>query len=214
MAAATSVEPTPVAKARQAAVGAGVGVRPQHHVARSHQAQLRQQGVLHAHVAALVVVGDAHGPVREVAHHLDLLGRVDVLVGHEVVADQGDPCPCRTPRSRPWPPWTRDGQGGGDVVGQHQRLVLQLPRSGRRAVISWSQCAPADIFWAKVWGIRLVSSLISWPGGSSALMKALALATMTSLVRAAAHGLVGRPSSRRTVTVALGVRAPPVMALT
>ena len=69
MAAAKSVLPTPVLKARQRAVGAGVRIGADHHVAGRHQAELGQQHVLDADAPDLEVVDDAV-LARELAQHL------------------------------------------------------------------------------------------------------------------------------------------------
>jgi hypothetical protein len=55
----------------------------------AHHALLGQERVLHAHAADLVVVRDAL-LAHEVAHHLGLLGGLDVLVGRVVVGHEHD----------------------------------------------------------------------------------------------------------------------------
>jgi hypothetical protein len=67
-----------------------VAVRAHDNVPGPDQSEFGQQRMLDADIAALVIVGDAHFPGK-VADSLDLLGRIDVLVRGEVVADQGDP---------------------------------------------------------------------------------------------------------------------------
>ena len=74
---------------RQGAVGAGVRIGADDHVARRHEALLGQQHVLDAHAADLEVVHEAV-PAGEVAQYLRLRGRLDVLVGREVVGHEDD----------------------------------------------------------------------------------------------------------------------------
>ena len=98
-------------------VGAGVAVRPDHDVAGADQAVLRQDGVFDAHVAALVIVGDVH-LAGKIAHDLDLFGRVDVLVGGEVVTDQGHAVLVEN-LVHAHPANGLDGERRGYIVGQH-----------------------------------------------------------------------------------------------
>ena len=66
-----------------------MAVRTDDKVASAHNALLRQQRVLNAHAAYLVIVRDAL-LAGEVAHLLGLLGAFDVLVRDVMVGHQGD----------------------------------------------------------------------------------------------------------------------------
>ena len=101
-----------------AAVGAGVAVRADDHVTGAHQAAFGQQGVFHAAVAAFVIVGDAL-LLGELAADHHLVGRGDVLLGREVVHDQGDLVLVEHAAGAHALEGF-DGQGAGDVIGQHQ----------------------------------------------------------------------------------------------
>ena len=89
MPAAASVEPTPVAKAPSAPYVQVWESAPMMTSPGTDHALLGQERVLDAHAADLVVVRDALR-AREVAHHLGLLGGLDVLVGRVVVGDERD----------------------------------------------------------------------------------------------------------------------------
>ncbi len=110
------------------AVRAGVRVGADDDVAGADHALLGQQRVLDAHAADLVVVRDAL-LARELAHHLGLLGGLDVLVGRVVVGHERDlgrgPRRCPTPILRE----LLDGDRRGDVVGEHEveLAVDELP---------------------------------------------------------------------------------------
>ena len=67
-----------------------MAVRADDQVAGGHQPLLGQEGVLHPAVAALVIMGDAL-LFREVTADQHLIGRINVLLGREVVHDQSDP---------------------------------------------------------------------------------------------------------------------------
>ncbi len=96
-------------------------------VAGPHYALLGQKGVLHAHAAHLVKMGDAL-LAGEVAHDLRLLGALDVLVRHVMVGHQQNAL------------WVEhlvgnlshrfDGDGGRYIIGQHEVEVAldKLPR--------------------------------------------------------------------------------------
>ena len=71
------------------AVGAGVAVRADDAVARCHDALFGQERVLNAHLANVVEVEDVV-LVCELAALLGLGRALDVLVGHEVVENDGD----------------------------------------------------------------------------------------------------------------------------
>ena len=88
--AAISVEPTPVEKAPQRAVGAGVAVGADDAVAGGDDAFFGQQGVFNAHLAHVVEVEDVV-LVCKGAALLGLGGALDVLVGHKVVQHDGHP---------------------------------------------------------------------------------------------------------------------------
>ena len=98
------------------AVGAGVAVRADDAVPGGDDALLRQQGVLHAHLAHVEEVDDAV-PAGELPALLGLLGALDVLVGDEVVQDDvhsrlvEDVAKARLLK-------LVDGHRGGDVVAQ------------------------------------------------------------------------------------------------
>ena len=80
----------------QRAVGAGVAVRADDHVAGAHNPLFRQQGMLDAHLAAIVKMGQVLLPGK-LPQLLALDGRRDILVGGEVVADQHHPVPVKDP---------------------------------------------------------------------------------------------------------------------
>jgi hypothetical protein len=86
-----------------------VAVRADDDVAGSDQSVFGQDGVLDAHVSAFVIVGDVHLACK-VAHDLDLLGGIDVLVRREVITDQGHAVLVEDLSSRPYPAGL-DGQG-------------------------------------------------------------------------------------------------------
>ena len=100
-----------------AAVGAGVGVRADHEVAGHDDAALGEKGVLDAHAALLVVVRDPH-LVGEVARDLGLLGALDVLVGSVVVGHEADLVAVEDAGTDL--AHRLDGDGRGDVVGEHK----------------------------------------------------------------------------------------------
>ena len=100
------------------AVGAGVAVRSDDEVARADDALLGQQRVLNTHAAHLVVVGDAL-LAREIAHDLGLLGALDVLVRHVVIGHEGDLRGIEHALDADLAELL-DGDGGGDVVGEHE----------------------------------------------------------------------------------------------
>ena len=112
----------------QRAVRAGVAVRADDEVARAHDALLRQQRMFHAHAAHLVVVGDAL-LAREVAHDLGLLGALDVLVGDVMVGHERDLRGIEHLLDADLAEFL-DGDGGRDVVGQHEVKIAfdQLAR--------------------------------------------------------------------------------------
>ena len=114
-----------------------MAVRADDEVARAHDALLRQERMFHAHAAHLVVVGDAL-LAREVAHDLGLLGALDVLVGDVMVGNEGDLLGIEHLLDADLAELF-DGDGGGDVVGQHEveiafdqltRLHFVEPRMG------------------------------------------------------------------------------------
>ena len=102
----------------QRAVSAGVRVGADDQVTRQHQSLLRQQRVLNAHRAHIVVVRQLLG-TGEIAHHFALFGRLDVLVGYKVVGDQHHPASVKD-FSYPDALELTDGNGRSDIVGQHQ----------------------------------------------------------------------------------------------
>jgi hypothetical protein len=89
--------------------------------------------VLHAHVAALEVVRDLLFQ-GEFAYRADLLRRLDVLVGREVVADQGHAVAIEDLLGTHGPKGL-DGQGGGDVVGQYEVDAAADDAPGFRGVV-------------------------------------------------------------------------------
>ena len=102
----------------QGAVGAGVGVGADDGLAGGNQSLLRQEGVLDAHGAHVVVVVDVELPGKGPAL-LALGGGLDVLVGGEVVHHQGDAALVEhLVKARGLE--LVDGHRGGDVVAQHQ----------------------------------------------------------------------------------------------
>ena len=93
--------------------------------------------MLDAHAAHLVVVGDTL-LAREIAHDLGLLGALDVLVGDVVIGDESDLRRIEHLLDADLAELF-DGNGGGDVVGQHEveiafdqltRLHFVEPRMG------------------------------------------------------------------------------------
>jgi len=105
-------------KRAQRAVGAGVAVGADDHVARAHHALLGEKRVLHTHAAHLVVVRDLLRP-GEHAHQLGLLGALDVLVGRVVVGNERHlgrvPDAFHADLGK-----LTDGDGCRHVVGEHQ----------------------------------------------------------------------------------------------
>ena len=102
----------------QSAVGAGVGIGADDGLAGGHQPLLRQEGVLDAHGAHVVVVADIELPGKGPAL-LALGGGLDVLVGGEMIHHQGDAALVEhlveARRLK-----LVDGHRGGNVVAQHQ----------------------------------------------------------------------------------------------
>ena len=101
----------------QCAVGAGVAVGADDAVTGCHNAFFGQQSVLDAHLAHIVEVEDVV-LVGELAALLGLGRALDVLVGNEVVEDDGDVLFVEHAVE------TRlfelvDGDGGSDVIAQH-----------------------------------------------------------------------------------------------
>ena len=85
-------------------------------VAGAHQAQLGQQRVLDAHIAAFVVMGNPH-LTGELAGNLDLFGGILVLVGGKMVHDQGHAIAVKDFRGALGAE-TLDSQRRGDIIGQ------------------------------------------------------------------------------------------------
>ena len=110
------------------AVGAGVRVGTDHEVAEDDGARLGEQRVLDAGAALLPVVGDML-LVGEVAHLLGLLGALDVLVGRVVVGHEAHAVGVEDLLG-PQLAKDVDGDGRGDVVGEHEVEVAlhELPR--------------------------------------------------------------------------------------
>ena len=101
----------------QCTIGAGVAVRTDHAVACGHDAFFRQQGVLNAHLAHIVEVEDVV-LVGELAALLGLGRALDVLVGNEVVEDDGDVLFVEhAVEARLFE--LVDSDGGSDVIAQH-----------------------------------------------------------------------------------------------
>ena len=94
-----------------------MGVRADHEVAGDDDAALGEKGVLDAHAALLVVVRDPH-LVGEVARDLGLLGALDVLVGSVVVGHEADLVAVEDAGADL--AHGLDGDGRGDVVGEHE----------------------------------------------------------------------------------------------
>ena len=106
-------------------------------VARADDALLGKQRMLDAHAAHLVVVGDTL-LAREIAHDLGLLGALDVLVGDVMVGHERDLRGIEHLLNANLAEFF-DGDGGGNVVGQHEveiafdqltRLHFVEPRMG------------------------------------------------------------------------------------
>lgn len=76
----------------QRAVGAGMGVGPHDDLSRGGQPLLGDQGVLYAHLAHVVEMGDAV-LMGKLPCLLAQLGRLDILAGGIVVQHNGDPVP-------------------------------------------------------------------------------------------------------------------------
>ena len=137
----------------QRAVRAGVAVRADDEVARADDALLGEQRMLDAHAAHLVVVGDTL-LAREIAHDLGLLGALDVLVGDVVIGDESDLRRIEHLLDADLAELF-DGNGGGDVVGQHEveiafdqltRLHFVEPRMGGEDLLrhghgTWHVCS-------------------------------------------------------------------------
>ena len=102
----------------QRAVGAGVGVGADDDLAGGGQPLLRDEGVLHAHVAHVKEVGDLvlEGKLPGLFAQP---GGLDVLAGGVVVQDDGDLVPVEDlGKARLFKLCNR--HGGGDIVAQHQ----------------------------------------------------------------------------------------------
>ena len=113
-----------------------MAVRADHEVAGNDQPLVREQDVLDPHPADLEVVHDAE-LLRELAHHLDLFGALDVLVRREVVGHEGDPLAVEHRRG-PQRPERLDRDRAGDVVAEgeidlRQDQLPARPPSSRRA---------------------------------------------------------------------------------
>ena len=101
----------------QRAVGAGVAVGADDAVSGGDDALLRQEGVLHAHLAHVEEVDDAVS-AGELPALLGLLGALDVLVGDEVIQNDVHPGLVENiAKARLFK--LVDGNRGGDVVAQH-----------------------------------------------------------------------------------------------
>ena len=100
----------------QGTVGAGVAVRADDAVTGGDHTLLGKQSVLDAHFAYVVEMADAVG-TGKLAALLALLGGLDVLVGDEVVEDDGDFILVENGVKAVLGELV-DGHGGGDVVAQ------------------------------------------------------------------------------------------------
>ena len=89
------------------------------HIAGAHKALLGQQGVFHAAVAALIIVGDVLF-LRKLAGHHNLIGRINIFLRRKVVHDQSDLVFVKN-LFRAHSLKRLDGKGAGNVVGKHQR---------------------------------------------------------------------------------------------
>jgi len=118
----------------QRAVGAGVGVGSYDHVARAYQTHLREQRVLNAHPAYVIVVGYAVTG-RELPHLLHEAGGLDVLVRREVIRDEGDALRVEDTRESGLLELV-DGDRGGDVVTQAEVDAGHDQLAGRHALLA------------------------------------------------------------------------------
>ena len=100
----------------QGSIGAGVGIRADDHIARPHNALLREKGMLHAHASDFIIMGDLVF-LGEFAQDSRVFGGEDVLVGGEMVRDEDDPF---LVKNLPGPALFKflDGDGGGDVIAE------------------------------------------------------------------------------------------------
>ena len=111
-----------------------MGVGADDRLAGGHQTLLRQEGVLDAHGAHVVVVVDVELPGKGAAL-LALGGGLDVLVGGEVVHHQGDAALIEhLAEARRLE--LVDGNRSGDVVAQYQIQLCLDQLSGPHAVKS------------------------------------------------------------------------------
>ena len=102
----------------QRAVGAGMGVGPHDDLSRGGQPLLGDQGVLYAHLAHVVEMGDAV-LMGKLPCLLAQLGRLDILAGGIVVQHNGDPVLVKDLGEASLLK-LRDGHRGGDIVAQDQ----------------------------------------------------------------------------------------------
>ncbi len=121
-------------------------------VAGHHDTLLRQQGVLHPHVAAFIEMDQVLFP-GELPHGLHLDGRGDVLVGGEVVAYQHHPLAVKD-LFGPDVAKGLDGQGRSDVVTQGDvNLGQDQFPGGYICLPAWA----ARIFCVMVCGLDILS---------------------------------------------------------
>ena len=118
----------------QRTVGAGVRVGADDGLARGHQALLRQEGVLDAHGAHVIVVVDIELPGEGPAL-LALGGGLDVLVGGEVIHHHGDAALVENLGEARGLKLV-DGHRRGNVIAQHQVQFGLDQLSGTDAVQS------------------------------------------------------------------------------
>ena len=97
-----------------------------------HQALFGEEGVLHPHLAHVVEVVNVK-PLGKGAALQALLGGLDVLVGGEVVHDQGDLALVKDP-GEPLLVKLPDGHGRGDVVAQ-DNIKVRLDQLSRLDVL-------------------------------------------------------------------------------
>ena len=110
-----------------------MAVRADDDLAGGDNALLRQQRVLDAHAADLVIVDDVLR-AREFAHLLGERRGLNVLVGDEVIRDQRDLRGVEH-LDRAHPVKLVDGHGGGDVVAQH-KVKLAHEQLARAAALN------------------------------------------------------------------------------